>query len=149
MKFFFDRCMSIRLCRMVAILETGRQHLTHHDEDPRFTQKTTDVEWIEVLSRDAERPIVVSGDCKILKRPDEVAALQSASRRWRAKSPGAFALGAQPSRSTTPRPMPRSRRPPSATSSTRDDASWLRSMSARRNGRNCQRRNRGWPMPPT
>lgn len=79
MKFFFDRCMSIRLCRMVAILETGRQHLTHHDEDPRFTQKTTDVEWIEVLSRDAERPIVVSGDCKILKRPDEVAALQQSS----------------------------------------------------------------------
>ena len=79
MKFFFDRCMSIKLCRMVAILETGRHHLVHHNEDSRFTEHTQDTEWIEAISRDAERPIVVSGDCKILKRPDEVAALQQSS----------------------------------------------------------------------
>lgn len=79
MKFFFDRCMSIKLCRMVAILETGRHHLAHHNEDSRFTEFTQDTEWIEAVSRDAERPIVLSGDCKILKRPDEVAALQQSS----------------------------------------------------------------------
>lgn len=76
MKFFFDRCMSINLCKMVSILESGRHDFTHHDEDARFTQKTPDTEWISAISCDSVRPIVVSGDAKILKRPDEVAELQ-------------------------------------------------------------------------
>ena len=79
MRFFFDRCISIKLCRMVAILETGKHQLTHHDEDSRFTQNTKDFEWIEVISREPERPVVISGDCRILIKPDEVTALQKSA----------------------------------------------------------------------
>ncbi|MEI8379344.1 MAG: hypothetical protein WCJ09_04390 [Planctomycetota bacterium] len=61
---------------MVDILETGKHHLSHHDQDSRFTQNTPDTEWIETLARDAEKPIVVSGDGRILKRPYEVKALR-------------------------------------------------------------------------
>ena len=75
MKFFFDRCMSIRLCQMIAIWEEGKHVLAHHDEDGRFNPDTVDTTWINTLSQDADHPIVVSGDTRILKRPDEVAAL--------------------------------------------------------------------------
>ncbi len=77
MNFFFDRCMSQRLCRMVAALEAGAHQVTHHDLDPRFTQTTPDIVWITELSRAALRPVVITGDVRILKRPDEVAALKA------------------------------------------------------------------------
>jgi len=75
MKFFFDRCMSPKLCRMTAILEEGTHVLAHHDDDGRFCPTTSDIEWINALTGDADSPVVVTGDCRILKRPDEVAAL--------------------------------------------------------------------------
>ena len=77
MKFFFDRCMSITLCRMVAVQSQVRFGVVHHDEDGRFNQFTTDVEWISALAADAEKPIAISGDTRILRKPDEVAALQA------------------------------------------------------------------------
>ena len=76
MKYFFDRCMSIKLCKMVAMWESGKHDVVHHDDDGRFDENTKDVEWISSLSRDKIAPIVVSGDTKILKIPDEVAALR-------------------------------------------------------------------------
>jgi hypothetical protein len=79
MKLFFDRCMPIKLCRMVVALDYGGHHLVHHDDDGRFDQSTQDIEWIHALAGDAVRPVVISGDHKILKRPDEVAALQASS----------------------------------------------------------------------
>lgn len=77
MKFFFDRCMSITLCRMVAVRSQEQFRVVHHDEDGRFNQSTTDVEWISTLAADAVKPIAISGDTRILKKPDEVAALQA------------------------------------------------------------------------
>lgn len=79
MRFFFDRCMSIRLCKMVSILEAGGHDFSHHDEDPRFTPNTPDTEWISAVSQDRIRPIVVTGDERILKRPEEVAELQKSN----------------------------------------------------------------------
>ena len=76
MKYFFDRCMSIKLCKMVAMWESGKHDVVHHDDDGRFDENTKDVEWISSLSRDKIAPIVVSGDTKILKKQDEVAALR-------------------------------------------------------------------------
>lgn len=76
MRFFFDRCMSIKLCCMVKILETGAHSLDHHDDDPRFTPNTRDTDWIRIISSDAIQPVVITGDEKILKRADEVKAIQ-------------------------------------------------------------------------
>ena len=67
---------------MVGILEAGQHEIVHHDEDGRFTQTTPDREWIQALSRDPVRPIVVSGDCKMLKRPDEVSELRNSSMTY-------------------------------------------------------------------
>jgi hypothetical protein len=49
MRFFFDRCMSIRLARMVNVYEVEHS-VRHHDEDTRFTPATRDIEWIEKLA---------------------------------------------------------------------------------------------------
>lgn len=76
MRFFFDRCMSIRLCRMAKLLEQSKHELWHHDEDSRFTQTTKDVEWIAAVSQEPVKPVVVSGDFAILKKPDEVLELR-------------------------------------------------------------------------
>lgn len=75
MRFFFDRCMAIRIYQMAKILET-KHDLCHHDDDGRFNQFTKDVEWISALSKDPIKPIVLTGDCRILKRPDEVRELR-------------------------------------------------------------------------
>lgn len=76
MNFFFDRCVPIALARMVAALETKLHHVVHHDNDERFHSKTTDVEWMQAIGGDQPKPIVISGDGKILKRPDEVNTLR-------------------------------------------------------------------------
>jgi hypothetical protein len=50
MRFFLDRNMSPFLARAIAALD--REHnILHHDEDPRFSKKTTDVEWLTALDR--------------------------------------------------------------------------------------------------
>lgn len=88
MNFFFDRCTPKRLARMVSILETEHKIL-YHDDDPRFSQKTTDIEWIAALAGDDEEWIVVSGDGRILKNKAEAAALDESgmtffclSKQW-------------------------------------------------------------------
>jgi predicted nuclease of predicted toxin-antitoxin system len=76
MKFFFDRCMPIRLARMVAAYE--QEHtVRHHDDDNRFHRETPDIEWIKALAADEPPWIVVSADGRILKNKVERAALIS------------------------------------------------------------------------
>jgi hypothetical protein len=62
---------------MVAILERGTHLIVHHDEDKRFRPTTSDVEWLNTIGRDKPQPAVVSGDGRILKRPDEARELRS------------------------------------------------------------------------
>jgi hypothetical protein len=81
MRFFFDRCMSIRLARMVDIFETDHT-VRHHDEDARFTPTSRDVEWIEKLAADDPAWIVISGDGRILKSRAERAALLEAKLKF-------------------------------------------------------------------
>lgn len=75
MNFFFDRCMPSRLARMVAIFDPAHT-IRHHDDDPRFTSTTTDVEWLQALAQDPEPWIVISGDGRILKNRVERRVLQ-------------------------------------------------------------------------
>jgi hypothetical protein len=44
MRFFFDRCISERIARMVRGYETAAHTIRHFDEDNRFTKTTKDVE---------------------------------------------------------------------------------------------------------
>ncbi len=77
MTFFFDRCVPICLAKMVAILERGTHLVVHHDEDKRFRPTTTDVEWLNTIGSDKPQPAIISGDGRILKRPDEARELRS------------------------------------------------------------------------
>jgi hypothetical protein len=77
MKFFFDRCISQRIARMVGAFEPVHT-VSHHDEFREFTHTTPDVEWIETISKDDPRWIVISGDGRILKNKVERSALDHA-----------------------------------------------------------------------
>ena len=61
MKFFFDRNMPPQLAHMVDVLEREHTALSYYDDD-RFTDTTSDVEWIKRLASDDPPWIVVSGD---------------------------------------------------------------------------------------
>jgi len=68
MKFFFDNCISPKLARAIhALVEPEHQaiHLT-----PRFKANTPDIDWIRELARE-QGWIVISGDMRIKKRPQE------------------------------------------------------------------------------
>src|SRR5687767_12909761 len=80
MRFFFDRCAPVAVARMVRAFEEqkGAIAVQHHDDDARFTTKTTDVEWMTALAQDGEpRWNIVSGDGRILKNKVERAVLDN------------------------------------------------------------------------
>jgi hypothetical protein len=66
MRFFFDRCMPIRVARMVNAYESDHE-VRHHDEDSRFQPTTSDEEWITTLGGDDPPWVALSGDGRILK----------------------------------------------------------------------------------
>ncbi|MBL8793245.1 MAG: hypothetical protein JNM56_05020 [Planctomycetia bacterium] len=76
MNFFFDRCMPIRIARMVNAYE-NEHTARHHDEDNRFTITTPDVEWMAALASDVPPWLIISGDGRILKNKVECAILRS------------------------------------------------------------------------
>lgn len=65
MNFFFDRCMPIRVARMVDAYESVHT-VRHHDEDARFCPTTPDEEWITTLAKDDPPWVALSGDGRIL-----------------------------------------------------------------------------------
>jgi hypothetical protein len=78
MNFFFDRCLPIRLARMIGVYEV--KHIVRHlDDDPRFHEQTGDVEWMRVLSKDDPPWIVISADLGILRNRVERAVLREAN----------------------------------------------------------------------
>jgi hypothetical protein len=88
MRFFFDRNMAPQLARMVNALEREHTAQSHYDDD-RFTDTTSDVEWIKVLADDDPPWVIISGDGRILKNKAELSALKEAgltffclSRQW-------------------------------------------------------------------
>lgn len=70
MNIFFDRCFPVQLCAAVAALEHGEHVVKYHDD--HFAPTTTDVDWLRAVGAWTPKPIVVSGDVRILKKPDEL-----------------------------------------------------------------------------
>ena len=73
MKFFFDVCFSPRLCAATRCIDGHRYHFDHHLD--HFAMDTTDVVWLQAVGSWVDRPIVISGDTRILSRRDEMRAL--------------------------------------------------------------------------
>jgi len=75
MRFFLDRNVPLRLCRILDIFD-HENTIEHHDD--YFDQHTTDIEWLATLRSWTPIPSVVSGDLRILKNPAEAQALREA-----------------------------------------------------------------------
>ena len=87
MNFFFDRCMPIRVARMINAYEIDHT-VRHHDEDSRFHKRTPDDEWITILGQDDPPWIALSGDGRILTNKVMRVSLQKpafASSTWPAR----------------------------------------------------------------
>ena len=81
-----ETCLPI--LRAIDILDRENE-VRHHDQDPRFNERTTDIEWVSVLGKDVPTWVVLSGDGAILKNRAELKALKEAkltyfcmSNRW-------------------------------------------------------------------
>lgn len=80
MNFFFDRNMPPQLARMVGVFHTKGEHvIRHHNDDSRFNERTTDIEWISALGKDRPTWTVISHDGAILRNAVERAALRDAN----------------------------------------------------------------------
>ena len=83
MTYFFDRCFPVRLAQALRILHgtdaKSTIQLVHFNDRPEFLQNTPDVEWIKSVSQWHPKPIVISADCAILKKPDEIRELERAN----------------------------------------------------------------------
>jgi hypothetical protein len=61
---------------MLSIYEGPKgHHVRHHDDDPRFTKISTDIEIIQTLYNEDPEWIFVGGDGKILRNKAELAVL--------------------------------------------------------------------------
>jgi hypothetical protein len=75
-RYFFDRNIAIGLTRvLVNIYHEFSGRIFHLDEDSRFQPESTDVFIVQVLSRDQPKPVFLTGDMNMGKRPDERKAL--------------------------------------------------------------------------
>ncbi len=61
MNFFFDRCVPIRMARVLDTYD-AENTITHHDDDNRFSPSTKDVELIHTLASDRPKPVFVTAD---------------------------------------------------------------------------------------
>jgi hypothetical protein len=75
MRFFFDRSVPVGLAKMVRAIDESAHTIVYLDEDPRFTIKSEDTEWLETLGKDLPW-IVISGDGRILRYKAEKKSLK-------------------------------------------------------------------------
>lgn len=68
MTFFFDRNVPIALARMLDHYD--RQHDTVYLDD-RFPKTTADSDWLVEIAKWDPKPVVISGDGRILSNPAE------------------------------------------------------------------------------
>lgn len=73
MNFFCDRCFPKRLTEALSIINGEDHSFLHHGDF--FLQDAPDVEWLSVIGQWDSKPIVLSGDARILSRRNEVEAL--------------------------------------------------------------------------
>ncbi len=79
MKFFADACVPVDVARLLNAYthETVVAHLTES-----FSHDAPDVEWIRDVGKWDPRPIVLSGDQRILRNPDELKCLTESGLTW-------------------------------------------------------------------
>jgi hypothetical protein len=85
MIFFFDRSVAVTIANIVKALEGGNVVVYHDD---RFAKNTADTAWIAAVAQWNPKPVVISGDTRILERPDEAAALSKSNLMFFCLAPG-------------------------------------------------------------
>lgn len=61
MKFFFDRCLSVHIARMMHNYDR-ENNVVHQDDDVRFTHDTDDISMIETLASESPKPCWITAD---------------------------------------------------------------------------------------
>lgn len=70
MNFFLDRCVPVAIGRALACVVANQRHsVILHDD--KFAPATSDVEWLSEIGKWSPKPVVISGDVRILRRQDE------------------------------------------------------------------------------
>lgn len=76
MRFFFDRCLPLRLARILQAYDTDNE-ITHQDDDVRFVCTDEDISILEALSQQEPKPVFITADVNMRHRnPDERQALR-------------------------------------------------------------------------
>ena len=74
--FFFDRCLPLRLARMLDGYDQ-QNHIMHQDDDKRFDCKDEDVFIVQALSQEDPKPVFITADVNMYTRkPNERKALR-------------------------------------------------------------------------
>ena len=85
MTYFFDRCVAITVAGIIKALERADEVIYRDD---KFNKRTPDTEWLRTIASWDEKPIVISGDTRILTRPDEAAELAKGNLMFFCLAPG-------------------------------------------------------------
>lgn len=81
MKVFFDNCTSPVLASTLHGFVNHAGHAAYHIKDLPCGRHAADLEWIRLLSANAQDWIVITGDARILRNKAERAAFRSAGLR--------------------------------------------------------------------
>jgi PIN like domain len=83
--FFVDRCISPELIKITHLFDPGHEMICH---DERFPQNTDDAVWIAAVATWTPKPIVLSGDGRILERKSQKQVLKGVDLTWVALASG-------------------------------------------------------------
>jgi hypothetical protein len=74
MTFFFDVCLSPRIARALDELDRSNQ-IVHQSSDSRFSCDTPDEDIIKLIASDDPKPVLITSDHAMTRKPVERAAL--------------------------------------------------------------------------
>ena len=86
MRFFADANFAVRAVRLLEAY--GAENVTVEHLKDRFPTDKPDSEWLDAIGRWRKKPIVLSGDGRILSRKDELSALRTANMSFVHLAPG-------------------------------------------------------------
>lgn len=78
--YFFDRCCPRVLARVIKAYEDAE--VRYFDDDARFEKTTMDEAWLSTLAGDSTEWVIISADANILRKPHELAVLQSSRLKF-------------------------------------------------------------------
>lgn len=77
MKFFVDNCLPPKMARALNEISQPNNSFVHIKDHPSISQHSTDLDWINLLSREGGW-IIITKDNHIMKRPVEKEAFKAA-----------------------------------------------------------------------